>query len=58
MLNDWLAVSQRLSVTFIVKAKVPAFVGVPDRTLLMKVPGFPELKLRPGGTCPEATVQV
>jgi hypothetical protein len=35
-----------------------AFVGVPDRTLLMKVPGFPELKLRPGGTCPEATVQV
>jgi hypothetical protein len=41
MLNDWLAVSPRLSVTFIVKAKVPAFVGVPDRTLLMKVPGFP-----------------
>jgi hypothetical protein len=37
MLSDWVAVSPRLSVTFIMKLKVPAFVGVPER--MMSAPG-------------------
>jgi len=34
MLSDSVTVSPRLSVTFIVKLKVPAVVGVPVRTML------------------------
>ena len=37
MLSDWVAVSPRLSVTFMVKVKVPAVVGVPVR--MMSAPG-------------------
>ena len=33
MLHAWLAVSPRLSVTFIVKLKVPAVVGMPERMM-------------------------
>jgi hypothetical protein len=51
MLKVCVAVPPRLSVTFIVNANVPALVGVPDKTLLMRVPGFPELKVKPLGTC-------
>ena len=54
-LNGWDADWPLLSVTFMVKSNLPAWVGVPASWLLLSFGAAVDTSARPGGSCPEAT---
>ena len=49
--NCWVAWLPVLSVTFMVKVKVPAVVGVPANSLLLSMGASVDTSARPGGSC-------
>jgi hypothetical protein len=57
-LNCWVACCPLPSVSFMVKVKVPAVVGVPASWLLLSEGPAVVFSARPGGSSPEATDQV
>jgi len=57
-LNCWVACCPLLSVSFMVKVKVPAVVGVPASWLLVSEGPAVVVSASPGGSWPDATDQV